>query len=140
MSRPRALMLTLALVAGSAFTFTAVAPAGDAATFDTKLIMRQTAPAFHGKVKSDSDLCVADRKVKLYRKKRAGRPKHLLGTDRSDENGKWAVLEDQFTLKSGIYFAKTRKILDTSTPLPTFCDRDVSRKVAAALKKKSDTR
>ena len=129
MSRPRVLMLSLALAAGSAFTFTAVAPAGDVATFDTKLIMRQTAPAFHGRVKSDSDLCVADRKVKLYRKKRAGRPKHLLGTDRSDERGTWAILEDQFTLRTGIYFAKTRRILDNSTALPTFCERDVSRKV-----------
>ena len=91
--------------------------------------MRETAPAFHGKVRSDSDLCVDDRKVKLYRRKRAGRPKHLLGTDRSDMNGRWAILEDQFTLRSGIYFAKTRRIVDNSTPLPTVCERDVSRKV-----------
>jgi hypothetical protein len=129
MSRPRVLMLSLALAAGSAFTFTAVAPAGDVATFNTHLIMRQTAPAFHGRVKSDSDLCIDNRKVKLYRRKRAGRPKHLLGTDRSDSAGRWAVLEDQFTLRSGIYFAITRRILDESTALPTFCERDKSRKI-----------
>ena len=129
MSSIRVRTLSLALVAALAGTFAAAASAGDVATYDTTLIMRQTAPAFHGKVKSDSDLCIADRRVKLYRRKRAGRPKHLLGTDRSDENGRWAVLEDQFTLRSGIYFAVTNKILDESTPLPTFCTRAKSRKV-----------
>ena len=109
--------------------FTALASAGDVATFGTNLIMRQTAPAFHGRVKSDSDLCVADRKVKLYRRNRPGRPRRLLGTDRSNDRGKWAVLENEFTLRSGIYFAITPKILDQSTPLPTFCERDKSRKV-----------
>lgn len=109
---------------------TSLASAGDVATFDTNLKIRSSAPAFHGKVKSDSDLCVADRKVKLFRKRRPGRPVRLLGSDRSDDNGRWAVLEPaEFTLTSGIYFAKTRRILDKSTPLPTFCTRDKSRKI-----------
>ena len=107
-----------------------IAAAGDVATFDTKLAISDNAPAFHGKVKSDSDLCVADRKVKLYRKRRGSAPRRLLGEDRSNGNGFWAITEpDDFTLTSGIYFAKTRKILDQSTPLPTFCDRDKSRKL-----------
>ena len=121
------------LALGSVVAFgilTSLAAAGDVATFDTNLKIRDSAPAFHGKVRSDSNLCVADRKVKLFRKRRPGRPVKLLGTDRSDDNGRWAVLEpEEFTLTSGIYFAKTRRTLDKSTPLPTFCTRDKSRRI-----------
>ena len=107
-----------------------LASAGEIATFDTDLKIRDSAPAFHGKVKSDSGVCVADRKVKLFRKRRPGRPAKLLGSDRSNAIGRWAVLEPaEFTLTSGIYFAKTGKILDESTALPTFCLRDKSRRI-----------
>ena len=126
-TRVAAVLLLPALVLAAVAT---IAAAGEVATFDTKLTISSNAPAFHGKVKSDSDLCVADRKIKLYRKRRGSAPRKLLGEDRSNGNGFWAITEpDDFTLKSGIYFAKTRKILDQSTPLPTFCERDKTRKL-----------
>jgi hypothetical protein len=122
-----ALGATAALVAAC---LAVTASAGDVATFDTRLSIRDSAPAFHGKVRSDSDACVGDRKVRLYRKRRPDRPKRLLGTDRSSGNGRWQVLEpNEFTLTSGIYFARTRRIINDSTPVPTVCERDKSRKI-----------
>ena len=106
-----------------------IAWGGEIATFDTRLVMRETAPAFHGKVKSDSDDCVADRKVKLLRRKRPGRPLRQLGTDRTSDRGRWAITEpDEFTLRSGIYFSRTPRAI-VNTPLPTVCTKDRSRKI-----------
>ena len=106
-----------------------VATAGDIATFDTRLIMRETAPAFHGKVKSESDDCVAGRKVKLMRRTRPGRPTRLLGTDVTDDRGRWEVTEpDEFTLKSGIYLSRVPKDI-VPRPVATVCAKDRSRKV-----------
>jgi hypothetical protein len=107
----------------------AVASAGDVATFPTKLTMSKQAPAFHGKVKSDEDMCIEDRKVKLLRRTRSGRPYRLLGSDRANSNGRWAVKEPQeFTLKSGIYIARAPKAI-VRTPVATVCAKDASRKV-----------
>lgn len=123
----KAWVATGVLLAGGALA--TLASAGDVATFDSKLIMRATAPAFHGKVKSDSDDCVAQRKVKLLRRKRRGRPARLLGTDRTNGNGEWAVTEpNDFTLRSGIYFSRVTKSIVT-TPVATICNRDRSRKI-----------
>src|SRR5687768_15482307 len=84
--------------------FAASAGAGDVATYDTELKIRDSFPAFHGKVKSDTQICVANRTVKLFRKK-PNRPRKLLGTDRTNGQGEWAITEEThgFTLKSGIY-------------------------------------
>jgi hypothetical protein len=84
----------------------AVAPAaaGDMPV-DTKLILRNSYPAFHGKVRADHDVCVAGRKVRLF-KERPGEDK-LLGKDRADAKGYWQVTEEP---KSGVYYAKTREI------------------------------
>lgn len=129
LARPAALVaVALAAPAGWA----ALAGAGDVATFPTKVTISKQAPAFHGKVRSDEQRCVKQRKVKLLRRKRAGRPAKLLGTDRTDGRGRWEVTEpDEFTLKSGIYFARApRKVLDaTPMSVATVCDRDRSRKV-----------
>jgi hypothetical protein len=119
------LVLPLAAIVAVA----SIATAGDIATFPTRVTISKQAPAFHGKVRSDTDDCVGDRKVKLMRRKRAGRPVRTLGTDRTEDNGRWAITEpDDFTLKSGIYFARApRQIVDT--PVPTICAKDRSRKV-----------
>jgi hypothetical protein len=115
------------VVAGGALA--AIASAGDVATFSTRVVIRETAPAFHGKVRSDEDKCAEDRKVKLLRRTRRGRPTRLLGTDLTNDNGKWAITEpDEFTLKSGIYFARAPKTI-VHTPVATVCEKDRSRKV-----------
>ena len=120
-------VLVIPLTAAAAIA--TMASAGDVATFPTKVSIAEQAPAFHGKVKSDTQECIEDRKVKLMRRKRAGRPVKVLGRDRTEDNGRWAITEpDEFTLKSGIYFARApRQIVDT--PVPTVCAKDRSRKV-----------
>ena len=75
---------------------------GETVEIDTELIIRNTAPAFHGKVKADNENCVEDRKVKLFKEKRRG-GKKLLGTDHAADSGKWKVPFDKLT--SGAYFA-----------------------------------
>lgn len=116
--------LVLVPAAALALGLAAPAGAGDVATYDTELKMRDTFPAFHGRVKSDSDACVEGRKVKLYRKKRSGGNK-LLGSDRANSRGKWAVTEAEhgFILKSGAYFARTPRVIVDDMGLPTICTR-----------------
>jgi hypothetical protein len=115
------------IVVGGAFA--AIASAGDVATFPTKVTMSKQAPAFHGKVKSDEDMCVEDRRVKLLRRKRPGRPWRVLGKDRAEDNGRWAITEpDEFTLRSGIYIARAPRSI-VHTPVATICAKDRSRKV-----------
>ena len=75
---------------------------GETVEIDTEVIIRNTAPAFHGKVKADNENCVEDRKVKLFKKKNSG-GKKLLGTDHAADSGKWKVPFDKVT--SGAYFA-----------------------------------
>jgi len=115
------------IVASGAFA--AIALAGDVATFDTKVGIANRAPAFHGKLRSDENACVADRRVKLLRRTRPGRPARVLGRDKTGNNGRWAITEpEEFTLRSGLYFARAkRRIIET--PLPTICDRGRSKKI-----------
>ncbi len=119
----------VALALACAFAAVVPADAGDVATFETRLGMSTKAPAFHGKVRSDSRACKRNRRVRLYRKLRPGKPKKLLGYDRSSRKGKWAVTEpEEFTLRSGLYWAVvSRKVIQT--PVTTICTRDRSRRV-----------
>ena len=103
MSAPRPAGLVLAgacaallAIAGAAFA------QGQTVEIDTEVIIRNTAPAFHGKVKADNENCVEDRKVKLFKKKRSG-GKRLLGTDHAADSGKWKIPVDKVT--SGAYLA-----------------------------------
>ncbi len=80
---------------------------GGTVEVDTELILRNQAPAFHGKVKADNENCVEDREVKMYKEKRSG-GKKLLGTDHASDSGKWKVLFDKVT--SGGYFAIAPKV------------------------------
>jgi hypothetical protein len=115
------------VLAGGALA--AIASAGDVATFPTRVTMSKQAPAFHGKVKSDEDMCIEDRKVKLLRRRRSGRPYRLLGTDRAKPNGRWAIKEPrEFTLTSGIYIARAPRDI-VHTPVATVCAKDASRKI-----------
>src|SRR5687767_4229471 len=75
---------------------------GATVEIETELIMRQSTPAFHGKVKADNENCVEDRKIKLFKEKRSG-GKALLGTGHAKDDGRWKILFDKVT--SGVYFA-----------------------------------
>ena len=104
------MILRLALAAASAAVLGIGATAfaqGETVEIDTEVIIRNTAPAFHGKVKADNENCVEDRKVKLFKEKRSG-GKKLLGTDHAANSGKWEIPFDK--LSSGGYFAIAPKV------------------------------
>jgi hypothetical protein len=105
-----AMTLRLALAAACAALLGIAATAlaqGETVEIQTEVILRNTAPAFHGKVKADNENCVEDRKVKMFKKKRSG-GKKLLGTDHASNSGKWKVPFDKLT--SGAYFALAPKV------------------------------
>lgn len=126
MSRPStirslAAAATLTLAAGLA----AVAPAAIAQDmpYESKIRLTERAPFAHGKVKSDSPSCIANRKVRLFKVK-PGEDK-VLGKTRTDSEGKWTILK---TPKSGVYYAKVNQYADESTGLS--CLPAKSKKVA----------
>jgi hypothetical protein len=100
------LVLATACAALLGIAATAVAQ-GETVEIQSEVIIRDTAPAFHGKVKADNENCVEDRKVKLFKHKRSG-GKKLLGTDHAANSGKWKVPFDKLT--SGEYFAVAPKV------------------------------
>lgn len=79
-------------------------PATASAATASKVVISFKLPAFNGTVKSSKAACRANRTVKLYRVK-AG-PDKLLGTDKTNEKGKWLI---PAKAKSGNYYAKTPK-------------------------------
>jgi hypothetical protein len=71
----------------------------------TDLRLSNSAPAFHGKVRSVVPSCEPDRRVKLFRQRPRGSV--LLGRTDSGPNGRWLIEVDP--LKSGAYYAKVKQ-------------------------------
>lgn len=115
------LVITIAAVAGVA---AGIATAGG--SIPTVLKMRNTAPAFHGKVKSDVPECRSDRRVKLFKQRRNGSRKVLGRTD-SDFRGKWLIEVDP--LKSGAYVAKAKQHLVEVNGVTLLCLPDFGRTI-----------
>lgn len=82
----------------------AATPAQADTKYKTKVTLANSFPAFHGKVKSQSDICVGHRKVKLFSEK-PGRDT-LLGRTRSNARGRWEIPQDP---PSGVFYAKVKK-------------------------------
>ena len=102
MNAAASLRLALAAVCAAALGISATALAqGETVEIDTAVKIRNSAPAFHGKIVADNENCVEDRKVKLFKEKRSG--KKLLGKDQAANSGKWKIPFDK--LASGGYFA-----------------------------------
>jgi hypothetical protein len=72
-----------------------------AADVESKIKVFDGPPAFHGKVKSDSNKCIELRTVKVVKKKPGGNV--VKEKDKTDMDGKWEAV---INLKSGTYFAK----------------------------------
>lgn len=87
-----------------------VALAGGTPGYESVIKVRESFPAFHGKVVSEYTDCVADRTVKMLKLKRGG-DKKLLGSTMTDSAGKWEILVDP--LKSGSYFAIAQRSAGT---------------------------
>jgi hypothetical protein len=68
----------------------------------TKIVISLKVPAFHGKLTSPRQACLGSRKVKLYRE--VNGKKKQLGTDTSEDNGKWAIPLGK-NLSPGGYYA-----------------------------------
>ena len=117
---------TIALGGVAAATAIAPAAAQDVPEVVTKLKLRNSAPAFHGKVKADTDVCTTGRKVRLFKVK-PGEDK-LLGKDRADMKGRWEILK---TPKSGVYYAKAKQVAaGGEDSQPVTCLKAKSNKVA----------
>lgn len=116
-----AAVAALVLAAGLA----AIAPAAVAQDmpYESKIRLTDRFPFAHGKVKSDSPSCIANRKVRLFKVKSGG--DKVLGKTRTDAAGKWTI---EKTTKSGVYYAKVNQFADESTGL--VCLPAKSKKVA----------
>ena len=99
-----------AATASLAAVFAASAIAGSEA--DTTVKVKKGPPAFHGKVKSDEDLCVPGRHVFIKKERRHGKGNKTLGATVTDSNGNWTIEIDP--LKSAVYFAKVKKAIDVA--------------------------
>jgi hypothetical protein len=101
-ARAHASILALVVATGLILTTAAAAVSGPT-SYATSIFMSGRFPAFHGRLHSKSDFCLANRLIKVYRE-RSG-PDKLLGTDRSEDDGSWTVpIGDR--LISGIYYSK----------------------------------
>jgi hypothetical protein len=120
------LLLAAICVTGLGITAAAFAQ-GETVEIQSEVVIRDTAPAFHGKVKADNENCVEDRKVKLFKQKRSG-GKKLLGTDHAANSGKWKVPFDKLT--SGGYFAIAPKVEEGTAGTIYECVRAKSDVVA----------
>lgn len=100
----------------------ATAPAADQ-PFDSKIRLTERFPFAHGKVKSDSPDCIANRKVRLFKVKRGD--DKVLGKTRTGSDGKWEILQEE---KPGVYYAKVNQYADEATGL--FCLPAKSKQVA----------
>jgi len=90
-------ILCAVVVAGSA---------GAASGSTTRLTLAvKSANAFQGKVTSNKNKCVPDRKVILFRKSSGGDKN--LGSDLTSSDGKWKVKR---TVSNGKYYAKVTKV------------------------------
>jgi hypothetical protein len=92
--------LLIAVVIFAVLVPAASAPGANGAS--TKIVVSLKFPAFHGTLKSPRAGCLGSRGIKLYRQK-AG-PDKLLGSDRSEDNGKWAIPIGKKRLVSGSYY------------------------------------
>lgn len=119
------LALTAVLALAVAVLAVAAAPATNMVAIDSRILMRQTFPAFHGKVKSPNGACVENRVVKLFKKKRNG-GRRLLGKTHTNSKGKWKVIVDP--LKSGVYRAVVKRRAEGTAGTIFVCLRDGSKR------------
>ncbi len=116
-----AVALAFALAAGSAL---AGGAPGQTVRIETTLVMKETFPAFHGRVKAENAACVGQRTVKLFERKRGG-TNRLLGKTTSRNSGRWRVIVDP--LASGAYFARAGRVVQGTAGTIFVCKPDRSQ-------------
>lgn len=110
-SRRGIVAVGLGTIAALSFS-AATAPAQDM-PFDSKIRLTDRAPFAHGKVKSDSMDCIANRKIRLFEDVRKGQD-IVLGKTRTGSDGKWTINVDPY---SGAFYAKVNQYANESTGL-----------------------
>ena len=115
-------LLSAMLIGITALAAVAPSALGRDMPFESKIHLTDRFPAFHGKVKSESDLCVANRKVRMFEQKKG--EDRLIGKTRTSSEGKWQVLDDP---GSGVFYAKVDQYSNETLDLS--CLPDVSKKV-----------
>ena len=121
---PKLALIAVSALATSGLAVTA-APATNTVEINSRIVMRQSFPAFHGKVKSSNEACVQNRLVKLFKKKRNG-GRRLLGKTHTSNDGKWAVIVDP--LSSGVYRAVVKRRAEGTAGTTFVCRRDSSKR------------
>jgi len=101
----RRILLAVLAVAIAAALLPAVSASG-ATNYKTKVVVSLKFPAFHGSLTSSRQACLGSRKMKIYREKDG--KKKMLGSDTSEDNGKWAIPVGK-KLASGSYYATAAK-------------------------------
>jgi hypothetical protein len=128
MTTATTLRLALAAACAAVLGTAAIALAqGQTVEIEAAVKLRDSAPAFHGKVVADNENCVEDRTVKVFKQKRNG-GKKLLGKDHAANNGKWTVLFDK--VSSGGYFAVAPRVEQGTAGTIYDCLRAKSRVLA----------
>ena len=122
----RKLAVLAALALGLSALATTGAGAANIVEIDSEIVMRETFPAFHGKVTSSNAACTQNRLVKLFKKRQNGGRK-LLGKTNTDLAGKWQVIVDP--LKSGLYRSVVKQREEGTAGTIFVCARDKSQQV-----------
>jgi len=118
------LMAGLAMTLMAGFVIAAPNASAGIQKYESHIGISEMPPAFHGDVDAEVPQCVPSRIVRLYREK-PGDDK-LLGQDQTDGVGGWAITEPgDFTLKSGVYYAKVTATIVGGDR----CQKDRSRKL-----------
>jgi hypothetical protein len=120
--------MMVAVVATLALSGATVAFAGISETVPTDLRIRNSDPAFHGKVRTDVPACEAERRVKLFYSqnfKGFGGGRQLVGRTNSNFQGRWYV--DATPLIDGAYFAKAKQHIVNINGVLVRCEPDFSR-------------
>jgi hypothetical protein len=123
---PRKLAVAAVLALGVSALATTGAGAGNIVVIDSEIVMRETFPAFHGKVTSSNAACTQNRLVKLFKKRQNGGRK-ILGKTNTDLAGKWQVIVDP--LKSGLYRSVVKQREEGTAGTIFVCARDKSQRV-----------
>ena len=114
----------------------AVAPAGATNTVEigSTIKMRQSFPAFHGKVKSSNDACEQNRLVKLFKKRRNG-GRRLLGKTHTDAAGRPVPLPAEGGDRGVTFLERRGRPMTALVHNPTtLSNADLSEAVLAAVR------
>ena len=122
--------MMIAAAATLALSGTTIAVAGIGETVPTDLRMRNSPPAFHGKVRTDVPDCEAERRVKLFYTQELqgqgfGGGRTLIGRTNSNFKGRWYI--DATPLNDGAYFAKAKQHIVNINGVLVRCEPDFSR-------------